>query len=137
MKNKLNWKDAALRFLPLIVMIAILAFFLLPDKLAEKAAMEFGAPLFSHALPVGAKLIEHDAAKDEDGGTTAALLLRTDLSPEELQTFYGDASYLPAEEGQTVELSVKALDQGSLDALKQAKLYEEGAAYCFVYLYSK
>ena len=45
-----------------------------------------------------------------------------------------DAS--PAEEGYSVELSVKPLDEDSIEAMKQAKLYEEGKSYYFVYLYS-
>lgn len=130
-------KETAKRFLPLLLMIAILAAFMLPKRLQDRAASQFGEPLFSHALPEGAKLVQKDAAKDKEGGTTAALLLQTDLSEDELLAFYSDTDYMPAEEGQTVSLKVKALDESSMQALKQAKLHEEGAQYWFVYLYSK
>ena len=129
-------KETAKRFLPLVLMIAIMAAFLLPKRLQDRAANQFGEPLFSHTLPEGAKLIQKDAAKDDDGGTTAALLLQTDLSEGELLAFYSDSAYAPAAEGQTVTLKVKSLDENSIQALKQAKLYEEGAQYRFVYLYS-
>ena len=128
--------DTAKRFLPLILILVMMAAFLVPKKLQDRAAEKFGEPLFSHALPEGAKLIQQDAAKDKDGGTTAALLLQTDLTEEELIAFYSDTEYVPAKEGQTVVLKVKALDESSIDALKQAKLYEDGAQYLFIYLYS-
>lgn len=133
----MNLKEIAKRFLPLLLMLAVLAVFLLPQRLEDRAAEKFSEPLFSHALPEGAELIQQDAAKDDEGGTTAALLLKTDLSNEALHAFYNDVVYPPAEEGQTVELQVKALDEDSLAALKQAELYEDGASYHFVYLYSK
>ena len=124
-------------FLPLILMIAVLAAFLLPQKLEERACNAFGAPLFEHALPEGAKLVQQAAAKADDGTVTAAIILQTELTSEVLEVFYADRDYPPMEEGQTVTLSAKALDQASLDALKEADLYEEGASYQFVYLYSK
>lgn len=130
-------KELVKRLLPAVLMIAVLAAFLLPDKLAEKAANQFGAPLFSHTLPDGAELIEQDAGKTEDGGTMAAIILKTDLSSEQLETFYRDMDYAPAEDGQTVQLHCKPLDDASLEALKRADLYEEGASYQFVYLSSK
>lgn len=130
-------KETAKRFLPLLIIIAVMAAFLVPKRLQERAANQFGEPLFSHALPEGAKLIQQDAAKDKEGGTTAALLLQTDLTEEELLDFYGDRTYEAAKEGQAVTLQVKALDESSIQALKQAKLYEDGAQYWFVYLYSK
>ncbi len=130
-------KEVIKRFIPLILLIAVMFAMAIPKRMEKKAAEAFGEPLFSHALPENTKLIEQDAAKDDEGGTTAALLLQTDLTSEELEAFYSDAAYLPAEEGQTVTLSAKALDEGSLDSLKQAGLYEDGASYQFVYLYSK
>ena len=129
-------KDTAKKFLPLLIILAVMAAFLIPKRLQEHAANAFGEPLFSHALPEGAKLIQQDAAKDKEGGTTAALLLQTDLSEDELIAFYSDNEYAPAKEGQTVVLKAKTLDENSIQALKQAKLYEEGAQYIFVYLYS-
>lgn len=130
-------KEYAKRLLPVLVLILVMAAFLIPKKLQERAANAFGAPLFDHTLPAGAVLVQKDAAKDDEGGTTAALLLQTDLSSQELEDFYGDTVYPPAEEGQTVTLRAKALDDASLAALKQAKLYTDGASYQFVYLYSK
>lgn len=130
-------KDTIRRFIPLLIILALMAAVMIPKKLEERAANAFGEPLFSHALPENAKLLQQDAAKDEEGGTTAALLLETELSVEELEEFYSDTVYVPAEEGQTVTLQAKELDEGSISALKQAELYTEGAQYRFVYLYSK
>lgn len=130
-------KEISKKLLPLLLMLLILAAFLIPKKLESRAANAFGEPLFSHALPEGAKLVQQDAAKDKEGGTTAALLLQTDLSSEALETFYADISYPPAKDGQTVTLSAKPLDDASISALKQAKLYEEGSNYQFLYIYSK
>lgn len=129
-------KEILMRFVPLLIMLAVLAAFLLPGKLSDRRAEQFGKPLFSHTLPEGAKLIQKDAAENDDGSTMAALLLQTDLTPAELEAFYGDISYAPANEGETTSLSASALDESSLAALKQAKLYEDGASYCFVYLIS-
>lgn len=125
------------RLLPLVLMIAVMAAFLLPKRLQDRAANQFGEPLFSHALPEGAELIQQDAGKNDDGSIMAAMILKTDLSSEELERFYGDVVYAPAKEGQTVTLSASALDDSSISALKQAKLYEEGASYQFVFLISK
>ena len=124
-------------FLPLLLMAAILAAFLLPKRLEQKACNNFGAPLFEHALPEGTKVVQQTAVKDDEGGVTAALLLQTELTPETLKAFYADTDYPPMKEGQTVTLSAKELDEASMDALKQAKLYEDGASYRFVYLYCK
>lgn len=133
----MNAKEVIKRLLPALLMIVVIAAFVLPGKLEDRAANQFGEPLFSHALPAGAELIQQDAGKTDDGGIMAALLLKTDLTSEELETFYGDTTYSPAKEGQTVSLSAKPLDENSLQAMKQAKLYEEGASYQFIYLYSK
>lgn len=130
-------KEKIKNFLPILLMAAILTAFLLPKKLEQKACNDFGAPLFDHALPADTKVVQQSAVKDEEGGVTAALLLQTTLSSEELKAFYGDTDYPPMEEGQTVTLSAKPLDADSMEALKQAKLYEEGASYQFVYLYAK
>ena len=130
-------KEVIKRLLPAFLMVAVMAAFLLPKKLEERNANQFGEPLFSHALPENAELIQKDSGKTDDGSIMAALLLKTDLTSEELELFYGDAVYAPAKEGQTVTLSAKALDENSLDALKKAKLYEDGASYQFVFLTSK
>ena len=130
-------KEVMKRLLPAFLMVAVMAAFLLPKKLEERNANQFGEPLFSHTLPENAELIQKDSGKTDDGSIMAALLLKTDLTSEELELFYGDAVYAPAKEGQTVTLSAKALDENSLDALKKAKLYEDGASYQFVFLTSK
>ena len=44
-------KEKLKMVLPILVMIAMLAAFLLPDKLEEMACHDFGEPLFTHALP--------------------------------------------------------------------------------------
>lgn len=130
-------KEAMKKLLPLVLMLAVLAVFLLPQRLADKKAEQFGEPLFAHTLPEGAELIQQDATKGRDGSTMAALILKTDLTAEELEAFYSDTVYPPAKEGQTVEMRCKALDEASLDALKQAELYEEGASYLFVFISSR
>lgn len=124
-------------FLPLAFLVAVLLLLWLPKRMEQRACNQFGEPLFSHALPEDTVLIQKDAAKDDAGGVTAALLLKTGLSSEDLFAFYSDGVYPPAQEGQTVTLDVKPLDESSMEALKQAKLYEEGASYQFVYLYSR
>ena len=121
---------------PLVILVALVALLLLPKFLATRAADKFGAPLFDHALPEAATVIQKDAAKTEEGGMMAALLLKTDLTSEELEAFYADVETEPAQPGDTVILRAKALDESSVEALKQAKVYEEGASYQFVYLYS-
>ena len=128
--------DTIKRFIPLVLLIAVLAAMAIPKRMEQKQADAFGEPLFSHALPEGAVLVQQDAAKDDEGGTTAALLIQSELDQQTLLTFYSDIPYPPAEEGQTAALSVKALDGDSISALKQAKLYEEGKTYWFIYLYS-
>lgn len=130
-------KEKTMRFMPLVLLLVLAAVLLVPKWLEERACNAFAAPLYSHAVPEGAVLIEKAAAKDDDGGITAALLLETDLSSEELVQFYSDEDYPPAGEGQTVTLEAKELDESSIAAMKQAKLYEEGKQYQFVYLYSK
>ena len=57
-------KDTAKKYLPLLIILAVMAAFLVPKRLQERAANQFGEPLFSHALPEGAKLIQQDAAKE-------------------------------------------------------------------------
>jgi len=133
----MNTKELIKRLLPALLMIVVLTVFLLPGKLEERKANQFGEPLFSHTLPEGAELIQQDAGKTDDGSVMAAMILKTKMSSEELEAFYGDISYTPAEEGQAVTLNASPLDESSLAALKQAKLYEEGAVYQFVFLTSK
>ena len=68
--------------------------------------------------------------------TIGALLLRGATDEESLLAFYSDTDYPPAREGETVTLDVREADEASLDALRQAGLYEEGAEYWFVYVTS-
>ena len=133
----MNIKEVIKRLLPALLMILVMAAFLLPKKLEERKADQFGEPLFTHALPQNTEIIQKDAGKNDDGSIMAALLLKTELTSGELEAFYDDTIYPPAKEGQSVSLSAKALDENSIAALKQAKLYEEGASYQFVFLTSK
>lgn len=127
-----NWT----RWVPLAVLVVFLGAIFIPRWINQGIAKSYAEPLFSHALPEGAKVVSTDAVKDDDGGITAAILMQTDLSVEELKTFYSDLHLEPAEPEHTVLLEVKPLSEDDLDVLKQAKLYEEGCSYQFVYVYS-
>lgn len=129
-------KDKLRVIAPLVILLVLVAAFLLPKYLENKALDAFGEPLFSYALPEDTALVQQDAAKDDAGGWTAALLLESSLTEEELSAYYAAVDASPAGEGYSVELSVKPLDEDSIEAMKQAKLYEEGKSYYFVYLYS-
>ena len=125
------------KWIPLLVLLVFLVTIFVPRWVEERVCMAYGEPLFNHALPEGSVLVSKDAAKDDEGVITAALLLQTDLNSEELEAFYADLDCQPAEEGQTVYLEAKPLDEDDLAVLKQAKLYVEGESYQFVYVYSK
>ena len=130
-------KNEKLRLLaPAIILLAFALVMLVPKYFEGKAADAFGAPLFEHPLPANTEVIEQDAAKTDDGGMMAAMLLKTELTSEELEAFYADVQAQPAQQGDQVTLAAKALNESSIEALKQAKLYEEGASYQFVYLTS-
>lgn len=129
-------KEKIMRWLPLLVLVIFLGTIFVPRWINQRVSKAYAEPLFSHALPDGAKVVSTDAVKDDDGGITAAILMQTDLSQEELLAFYEDLDLEPAEEGHGVTLDVKALSDEDLDVLKQAKLYEDGASYQFVYIYS-
>lgn len=120
----------------LFAVLAVVWGVMLAKAAENKKADAFAQPLYDHALPDGAALVQKDSARS-DGVTTAALLLRTDATAEALRAFYSDAVYPPAAEGETVELAVKPLDESSLQALRQAGLYQEGASYWFVCLTSR
>ena len=114
--------------------------FLLPALGDKKVADAYAEPLFTHALPEGAEQVQQEAdrSKTDAGKMTAAyLLLSADATEDELYTFYNDMDYPPAQEGDTVTLHVKALDQSSLDALEQSGLDTEGKTFWFVYLVSQ
>ena len=115
--------------------LVLLAVFL-PGRLKQIQCDRFAKPLYSHALPEGSRLVQKSCVKGEAGDFTAALILASDLTEEELAAFFGDTEYPPAKKGQTVELAVKPLDSDSLSALAQAGLQRENEQYVFVYIYS-
>lgn len=125
-----------MRWVPLLVLIVFLGTIFVPQWVNEKVSMGYAQPLFDHPVPEDAQVISTDAAKDDDGGITGAILLKTNWTSEELEAFYSDLQMEPAEEGQTVVLRAKALTEEDLEVLQQAKLYEDGASYQFVYIYS-
>ncbi len=117
--------------------LAVFAAVFLPGKLADKRADDFAAPLFNHEMPDDARLIQASAAENEDGSTSATIIMQTEWSEDEILAHYSDTTYPPAAENDEVTLSVLPLDDSSIDAVKQADLYEEeGGEYWFVYLYS-
>lgn len=132
MRSKRNWILFGFVFLSIVAAWALM----IPKALANKKAEAFAAPLYQHALPGDAVVVQKSAVKDKQGGTTAALILSTELEQQALYDLYDDQEYPPAAEGQTVELQVKPLDKASIEALKQAGLYTEGKTYWFIYLYS-
>ena len=119
--------------------LAVLWGVMLVQKDAQNKADAFGEPLFTHALPAGASLVTKEAKKDDAGVMTAALLLAFSAPTDEaaLAAFYGDTQYPPFAPGETARLAVKPLDDASLDALRQAALYEADKTYWFVYLTSQ
>jgi len=116
----------------------LLGVFYLPQKIEDRQCSRFAQPLFEHALPENVYTVQTSAVRDDNGGTTAALILGAvdELTEEALYAFFADAEYLPAQEGEQVELAVKTLDEKSISALRQAGYYREGDEYFFVYIYS-
>lgn len=120
------------------VLFAVLALvwgWMLLEKSREDQAEAFAAPLWEHPLPAGMSLVVQDADQ-ADGAVIGALLLRGETDEASLLEFYSDRDYPPAREGDQVELAIYPANESSLDALRQASLYEEGASYWFVYLTS-
>ena len=130
-------KEKIMKWIPLLVLLVFLLTMFVPRWLNTRLAMKFGEPLFSYSLPEGAEIISQDGAVDEEGGVTAAILMKTDLTSEQLLEHYGNLVCHPAKDGQRVTVEAKALTEADLDVLKQAKLYEAGASYQFIYVYSK
>ena len=102
----------------------------------------FAQPFFSHAAPQGAEVLQQTATRQKEDGayvTMATQILEFSQAPQQaqLEEFYSDVEYPPAEEGQGVTLAAKELDSASISALQQAGLYEEGKHYWFVYLVSQ
>lgn len=122
-------------FLSLAVIWAIM----LPKGLSNRKAEAFAQPFFSHAAPQGAEVLQQTATRQKEDGayvTMATQILEFSQAPQQaqLEEFYSDVEYPPAEEGQGVTLAAKELDSASISALQQAGLYEEGKHYWFVYL---
>lgn len=136
MKNKELMKRILTSAVLLAFGAVLLGVFYIPQKMEERECERFAAPLFEHALPENSYSVQNSSVRDDQGGTTAAMIIGTSLSEEELAAFYGDTEYLPARKGEQVELSVKALDEASLEALRSAGKYREEEDYFFVYIYS-
>ena len=136
MKNKELMKRILTSAVLLAFGAVLLGVFYIPQKMEERECERFAAPLFEHALPENSYSVQNSSVRDDQGGTTAAMIIGTSLSEEELAAFYGDTEYLPAREGEQVALSVKALDEASLEALRSAGKYREEEDYFFVYIYS-
>ena len=116
--------------------IAIVWAFILPKYLDKKAQDKFAKPLFTHEVPATATLVQQSTAKDDAGGVTAALLLGTNWTEQQLLDYYGNTEYPPFKKDQTVTLAARPLDEASLEALSEAGKREAGQDYWFVYLYS-
>ncbi len=114
----------------------LLGVFVIPDKIEEYKLNQFARPFFEHKLPENSYSVQASVATDENGGTTAAAIIGTHLTEEELYEFYADTEYVPAKAGETVELSVKTLDEASLSVLMEAGKFREEDKYYFVYIYS-
>jgi hypothetical protein len=116
----------------------VLCAWILPQRIEEYHCNRFAKPLFEHTIPADSYVVQTSAVRDDNGGTTAAVILGVafDTDAQQIYEFYSDAEYLPAEEGENVELNVRELDEGSISALRQAGMYREGDEYFFIYLYS-
>lgn len=125
------------KWLPWVMIVLFIAVVYGPRWIDNATANRFGKPLFAYPLPEDAVLVSQDAAKDGEGVITAALLLQTDWSSEELEAYYADLQMEPVKDGQTISVEAKALTEADLDVLKTAKLYVEGKHYQFVYVTSK
>lgn len=117
--------------------LVVFAALFLPGYFSDKRAEEFSDPLFNHEMPDDARLIQASAAENDDGSTSATIIMQTEWSEQEIFDHYSDTTYPPAAENDEVTFSVLPLDDASIEAVKQAGLYEEdGGDYWFVYLYS-
>jgi len=125
------------KWLPWVMILLFIAVAFGPRWVDSAVSHRFGKPLFDHELPENAVLVSKDAARDSNGVITAALLLQTDLTSEELESFFADVECEPVKEGQIVRVEAKALTEADLDVLKTAKLYAEGEKYQFVYVTSE
>ena len=117
--------------------LVVLAAIIIPSYNADKKADAFAAPLFNHEMPDDARLIQATTTENDDGSTSATIILQSAWTQDEIADFYSDTDYAPAADGEVVTFSVLPVDADSLEVLKNADLYEEeGGEYWFVYLYS-
>lgn len=114
----------------------LLGVFYIPKKVEEYKLNQFARPLFYHLMPTDTYSVQTSSVRDDNGGTTAAIILGTSCTQEELLAFYSDVEYPPADEGENVVLQVKPLDEASIEVLKKAGKYREQSEYFFVYIYS-
>ena len=135
-KKKEIMKNVLTTVLLLAFAGVLLGVFVIPDKIEQHKLNQFARPFFEHAVPENSYSVQASVATDENGGTTAAAIIGTHLTEEELYAFYADTEYVPAKEGDTVELNVKALEGDSLKVLQEAGKYREEDKYYFVYIYS-
>lgn len=129
--------DTVRRLLPLVLLLALLAVLLVPKYMTGRTCQRFGQPLFEHPVPEGSEIVVTDADKDDAGVITAAMILKTDWTSEELEAFYEDLDCQPVKEGQTVCLEAKTLTEDDLAVLEKANVYEPGASYQFIYVTSR
>ena len=135
-KRKEIMKNIWTTVLLVVIAAVVLGVFVIPDRIEDYKLKQFARPFFEHVLPENSYSVQASVATDENGGTTAAAIIGTQLTEEELYAFYADTEYVPAKDGDTVALSVKALDEASINALKEAGRHREEDKYYFVYIYS-
>ncbi len=135
-KRKEIMKNIWATVLLVVIAAVLLGVFVIPDRIEDYKLKQFARPFFEHALPENSYSVQASVATDENGGTTAAAIIGTQLTEEELYAFYADTEYVPAKDGDVVELSVKMLDEASISALREAGKYREEDKYYFVYIYS-
>lgn len=108
------------------------------DARNKETEETFAAPLFEHALPEGARLVQKTSSHSaRDGSTYACLIIQTEASEKELKSFYSDLQLEPAEKGDGVVFYIREVDEDGLSQLRKADLYEEeGGDYWYIYAYS-
>lgn len=120
--------------LPAIAIIIVIGALTVESWLPELAGAPYKKAMYFHPLPENTQLIQKDIAMQSGGGIMTALLLETNLTSEELITFYSDVVTQLQEQGKEVVLDAQALNEESLEAVKQAGAYEEDRGYQFVYI---
>ena len=56
-------KQTLKRFIPLVLILLLMAAAMIPEKIQERKFQTFGEPLFSHALPEGSKLMGYNTSQ--------------------------------------------------------------------------